>query len=151
MQNTIKSIFLWFLKAVPVPANQNKMTQTGVHFEEVGEMLDEMVGEDATTSILIDRANASIKALADRLKSGNGTYAIKDRKLFCDALCDQVVTAVGTGRMQGMDMPGAVEATDASNWSKFVDGEPIFNENKKIMKGPSYKPVELEPFIHFNE
>ena len=27
--------------------------------------------------------------------------------------------------------------------SKFVDGQPVFDENGKIAKGPYYKPVDL--------
>jgi len=61
-----------------------------------------------------------------------------------DALCDQIVTATGVGHMMNMKLPLALEEVNASNYSKFVNGEPIFNENKKIMKGPSYFKPSLE-------
>ena len=64
-----------------------------------------------------------------------------------DALCDQVVTAVGVAYMMGMDIEGALAEVNRSNWSKFEGGVPVFNEQGKIAKGVEYTPPELSDYI----
>jgi len=34
-----------------------------------------------------------------------------------------------------------------SNWSKFVDGKPLFDENGKIKKGPGYSKPDLSGLV----
>jgi hypothetical protein len=44
-----------------------------------------------------------------------------------------------------MDMYRAVNIVNTSNWSKFgKDGQPFFDQNGKILKGPDYIPPALE-------
>ena len=146
--SVIDNIFNWFKKAVPEPNHKNIHTQIGVHFEEVAEMLLALSGNDDQTEVLLHNAYLYNHLLANHLKSngdvldlGIGNQAKID---LLDALCDQVVTATGVGYMLGMNLPMALEEVNASNYSKFVNGEPIFNENKKIMKGPNYFKPSLE-------
>lgn len=84
--------------------------------------------------------------VARMLKSGEMNAHVINRKEFLDSLADQIVTAAGVGHCAGMDVPGAVEVVDHSNWSKFVDGEPVFDNNGKITKGPDYFKPDLEGF-----
>jgi hypothetical protein len=107
--------------------------------EEFVEMLD-CVQFDGTWNNL----RYEIKLLADRLKSGQEHAVICDRKEMLDSLADQIVTSVGVGHCAGMKMTDAVDAVSRSNWSKYGDnGEPVFNEHGKIMKGANYKPPVL--------
>ena len=62
-------------------------------------------------------------------------------------MCDQIVTAIGVGYMLDFDMVGALTEVNSSNWSKFEDGEPIFDENGKIAKGKDYFKPELAKYI----
>ena len=137
----ISVIKLWFERAVPNPTDKNRAVQIGVHFEEVAEMAHAM-----NASIL---SNALTMA-SDALKR-DASIALDDfrinRKELLDALCDQIVTTVGVAHMFGMDIGGALSEVNRSNWSKFVDGQPVFNEQRKIAKGPNYAPPNLEPFI----
>ena len=64
-----------------------------------------------------------------------------------DALCDQIVTAIGVAHMFGMDIQGALQEVANSNDSKFEDGRPVFNEHGKIAKGKNYFKPELAKFI----
>ena len=139
----------WFLKAVPNPTHKNIATQIGCHLEEVAEMLEVLKSDNPFQSMIITDTIASISTLADRLKSyGEDTYVREeDRAELLDALCDQIVTATGIGTFLGMNVPGALAEVNRSNYSKFEDGEPIFNENKKVMKGKDYTPPDLTPFI----
>lgn len=137
----IDIIQLWFKKAVPNPTDKNRAVQYGCHLEEITEMLDEVlqVNQDAT-DLLQDEANW-FKTKFD----GNPT--IRDKEEFLDSLCDQIVTAVGVAYMNGFDIVGALQEVNSSNWSKFENGEPIFDENGKIKKGPNYRPPDLSKFV----
>ena len=139
----------WFLKAVPNPTHKNITTQIGCHLEEVVEMLEVLKSDNPFQSMVITDAKKALTALADRLKSyGEDTYVKEtDRAELLDALCDQIVTATGIGTFLGMNVPGALSEVNRSNYSKFVDGNPIFNEHQKVMKGPDYTPPDLTPFI----
>lgn len=146
--SVIDNIFNWFKKAVPEPNNKNIHTQLGVHFEEVAEMLLALSGDDDQTEVLLHNAYLANHLLAEHLKSNvdalNLDMTNESKVELLDALCDQIVTATGVGYMLGMNLPMALEEVNASNYSKFVNGEPIFNENKKIMKGPNYFKPSLE-------
>lgn len=63
-----------------------------------------------------------------------------------DALCDLIVTCVGLAYMMGYDLHAALEVVNASNWSKFEDGQPVFDEQGKIQKGKNYRAPSLEAF-----
>ena len=65
-----------------------------------------------------------------------------------DALCDQIVTAIGVGYMAGFDMAGALQEVIRSNASKFENGKPLFDENGKIRKGKDYTQPELAQFVN---
>ena len=112
-------------------------------------MLEVLRSDNPFQSMVITDSIASLAMLADRLKAyGEDTYVREeDRAELLDALCDQIVTATGIGTFFGMNVPGALSEVNRSNYSKFVNGNPIFNENQKVMKGPDYTPPELSPFI----
>lgn len=46
-----------------------------------------------------------------------------DKKALLDALCDQIVTALGVGYMMGFDMEGALAEVNRSNYTKFTTDE----------------------------
>lgn len=150
MIDTIQQTWNWFKKAVPNPQKKNFITQTGVHLEEVHEMLLVITPGDANTQLLLDAASDAVHALANHLKSGHADIRIQeeDRVEFLDSLCDQIVTATGTAHMAYMNPVGALIETNRSNFSKFDEsGEPIFAPNGKIMKGSDYTKPELHPFV----
>lgn len=139
MNTDISTIKLWFERAVPNPTDKNRAVQLGVHFEEVGEMLlatgDPQAAED-------------LAPVADYYKRiGLKAPHHCNRKELLDALCDQIVTAVGVAHMFGMDIGGALSEVNRSNWSKFVDGQPQFNEHGKIAKGLNYTAPNLDPYL----
>jgi hypothetical protein len=144
----IKEISQWFGAAVPTPSKDNQRVQLAIHFEEVSEMLDELSSD--TNSDIIE-CNNKTKQLSNELKRNPAfELAINDRKALLDALCDQIVTAVGVAHMFGFDIGGALDNVNSSNWSKFTDTTPpmpIFNEQGKIIKGPNYRAPDLTPFL----
>lgn len=148
--NSIANTLLWFQKAVPNPVSKNIHTQIGCHFEEVVEMIAEIKGLDANTVTLLRNAQHYLHLLAEHLKSKDGTIVIcrDSREDFFDAICDQLVTGTGIAHMLGMDPVGGLDTVNISNFSKFDDdGNPIFNVNQKVMKGPNYRKADLSPFV----
>lgn len=140
---TVNHIKQWFELAVPTPTDKNRAVQTGVHVEEFDEMLASFSAPDPV--------RVPICALAKRLKE-QMTIAIDDlthaqKVELLDSLCDQIVTAIGVAHMFNMNIAGALAEVNASNWSKFVEGKPIFNEHGKIAKGPNYRKPVLLPFV----
>lgn len=141
--NTLTTINIWHRRARPEPTEANFNVQLGCHLEEIAEMLDTLAANPTAERSFID-LKIYVKGFAEGLKRGEVTMGITDRKEFLDSMADQVVTAVGVGHCANMDVPAACERVDNSNWSKFVDGQPQFNEHGKITKGPYYAPPDLE-------
>jgi len=97
----------------------------------------------------LTKAIGALIVISDIMKENEDAYSVDDkhRLSILDALADQIVTATGVGTFLGMNVPGALAEVNRSNYSKFEDGEPIFNENKKVMKGKDYTPPDLTPYI----
>lgn len=139
MNNTITNIKAWFVEAIPEPTDKNRAVQIGCHLEEVDEMQEAVVGK-------VD--DNSLRELAEYFKKrcpGITPQGV-DRQELLDALCDQIVTAVGVAHMFSMDIESALTEVNRSNWSKFVDGKPVFNEHGKIAKGPNYTEPDIAGF-----
>lgn len=141
---SVETIEMWHRRVRPAPTERNFLTQIGCHFEEVAEMMEVLRSNDDFVNKTLRDALANIQILAHCLKQGD-PIEITDRGEFLDAMADQVVTAVGTAYCAGMKPADAITAVNVSNWSKFDDdGEPIFDGNGKIKKGPNYKPPSLD-------
>lgn len=126
----IEKIINWFKAAKPNPTEKDKATQIGAHFEEVSEMM-QAFHKDIDGEVIAFPENWEIDLL--------------------DSLCDQIVTAIGVGYMMGFDMVGALQEVNLSNWSKFDEnGDPIFNEHGKIVKGENYFKPDLAKFARSN-
>lgn len=141
----------WFKLAVPKPNNNNKRVQRGCHFEEVVEELQNLEVEyslDSLTRAVVSRATNNMKLLSTALKKGSINLEPKDRVEDLDALIDQIVTSIGKAHMMGYDIMGALKEVNDSNYSKFKDGKPIFDEDGKIAKNPStYFNPDLGKFV----
>lgn len=135
---SIESIKKWFELAVPNPTDKNRAVQIGCHFEEVCEMID-AIGEDSTSQA--DDLAEHYKKFVAGVKTNK-----PNRQELADSLADQIVTAIGVAHMFGIDIAGALAEVDRSNYSKFVDGKPVFNEHGKIAKGPNYSKADLSKF-----
>ena len=140
----IHSIKEWFKAAKPNPSTADACVQIGCHYEEVSEM----------SSVLYDDVEHALAATALAYQMNRGRYlayveelSADERVELLDALCDQVVTAVGVAYMMGMDIEGALAEVNRSNWSKFEGGVPVFNAQGKIDKGVEYTPPELSDYI----
>ena len=141
----IHSIKEWFKAAKPNPSTADVCVQICCHYEEVSEMGaalcdDDAVHELANTALAYQRCYGDYLVVVKHLSA-------YERVELLDALCDQIVTAVGVAYMMGMDIEGALAEVNRSNWSKFEGGVPVFNEHGKIVKGAEYTHPELSDYI----
>jgi len=148
--NTVKQIKSWFEQAMPAPTVDNQRVQVGVHFEEVAEMIEVLGYKDNPDQhrMLFETSHKVMTRFATHLKT-NKEFALvtTDRLEMLDALCDQIVTAIGSAHTFGFDILGALQEVANSNDSKYVDGKPVWNEHGKIAKGPNYFRANLAPFV----
>ena len=65
-----------------------------------------------------------------------------------DALTDILYVAYGAGHAFGIDLDKCFDEVQNSNMSKLgEDGNPIYNESGKVMKGPKYFKPDLSKFV----
>ena len=132
----------WFEQAIPEPTIEQATIQLGCHMEEFNEMMDS-IGHSCITEEMEYVADSFKMTHSHRVDAVESC----DKEALLDALVDQIVTAVGVGHMMGMDVLGALEEINRSNFSKLEDGKPVFDANGKITKGKYYVKPNLEKFV----
>lgn len=152
MTDTINHITDWHQLARPQPDARAFSAQLGAHIEEFTEMLHAL---DLPHNAIDGRAVYELEVLAADLKLGKLTLdprhppeaSLFNREELLDSLADQVVTAAGVAHCAGMDFVGALAEVNRSNWSKFENGQPVFQPGGKIAKGQFYTPPDLKDFV----
>lgn len=137
----------WFEQAIPNPTIEQACVQIGCSYEETSELANTL-GDGIVSSILSDNADCYKEKHQDlvfdlevRLKSESA------RIQMLDDIVDEIVTRIGIAHNIGLDIIGALEEVNRSNFSKFENGKPVFDENGKITKGRDYTPPNLKPYI----
>ena len=113
-------------------------TQVGVHLEECGELLTEFSTGDEELDTKLLLARSLLEEIGTVLKSGRAHVKILNRKAFFDAVLDQRVTGEGVAYLAGFNLKEGVARVDVANFTKFVDGKPLYKEGGKIAKGPNF-------------
>ena len=121
------------------------------NFDKVGIFM-KTFGQDVKNkpSLSTDKINelrlSLIKEELDELKE-----AMKNKDLLevADALTDILYVTYGAGHAFGIDLDKCFDEVQNSNMSKLDNnGEPIYNEFGKVMKGPNYFKPDLEKIIN---
>ena len=76
--------------------------------------------------------------------------AIKNNDIVevADALTDILYVTYGAGHSFGVNLDKCFDEVQRSNMSKLgEDGNPIYNDSGKVMKGPNYSPPDLKKII----
>ena len=76
--------------------------------------------------------------------------AINKKELVevADALTDILYVTYGAGHAFGINLDKCFEEVQNSNMSKLdKNGQPIYNDDGKVMKGPNYFKPDLSKFI----
>lgn len=149
--NTLESIKEWFKVAKPNPTTDDIAVQIGCHFEEIAEMQEALMRGTHLRNHITTYANKFKVKEQTAVRTVEFVKESQNRSTeLLDALCDQIVTAIGVGYMMGFDMVGALDEVNKSNWSKFKDGAPVFDENGKIAKTDGYFKPDLAKFLKEN-
>ena len=120
------------------------------NFNKVGTFMKTFGQEVKTkTSLSTDKINKLridlIKEELDELQE-----AMKNNDLLevADALTDILYVTYGAGHAFGIDLDKCFDEVQNSNMSKLGEnGEPIYNETGKVMKGPKYFKPDLSKFV----
>jgi len=73
----------------------------------------------------------------------------KDLLEVADALTDILYVTYGAGHAFGINLDKCFDEVQNSNMSKLgEDGNPIYNESGKVMKGPKYFRPDLTKFVN---
>ena len=120
------------------------------NFNKVGTFM-KTFGQDVNTkpSFSSDKINKLridlIKEELDELQE-----AMKNNDLLevADALTDILYVTYGAGHAFGIDLDKCFDEVQNSNMSKLGEnGEPIYNDSGKVMKGPNYFKPDLTKFV----
>ena len=86
-----------------------------------------------------------IKEELDELQEAMGNNDLIE---VADALTDILYVTYGAGHAFGIDLDKCFDEVQNSNMSKLGEnGEPIYNESGKVMKGPNYFKPDLSKFV----
>ena len=92
--------------------------------------------------------NLRINLIEEELNEFKEAISKKDLKEVADALTDILYVTYGAGHAFGINLDDCFEEVQKSNMSKLGDdGNPIYNENGKVMKGPKYFKPDLKKFL----
>ena len=96
---------------------------------------------DKTNKLRIDLIKEELDELQEAMKNN-------DLLEVADALTDILYVTYGAGHAFGIDLDKCFEEVQNSNMSKLGEnGEPIYNESGKVMKGPNYFKPDLSKFV----
>ena len=86
-----------------------------------------------------------IKEELDELKEAMDNNDLLE---VADALTDILYVTYGAGQAFGINLDKCFDEVQNSNMSKLSEnGEPIYNESGKVMKGPNYFKPDLSKFV----
>ena len=96
---------------------------------------------DKINKLRIDLIKEEIDELQEAMKNN-------DLLEVADALTDILYVTYGAGHAFGIDLDKCFDEVQNSNMSKLGEnGEPIYNESGKVMKGPNYFKPDLSKFV----
>ena len=96
---------------------------------------------DKINKLRIDLIKEELDELQEAMKNN-------DLLEVADALTDILYVTYGAGHAFGIDLDKCFEEVQNSNMSKLgEDGNPIYNESGKVMKGPNYFKPDLSKFV----
>lgn len=130
----------WFavVLANDAPGTDRFPVQLGCHLEEVVEMLNEVYVADSDVNSALEEACIELTKVAEALKSGQQEVSVDRAEAFEDSLLDQLVTGTGLLKMRGADVAESVARVDVANFTKFVEGKPVYKDGGKVGKGPNF-------------
>ena len=120
------------------------------NFQKVGIFM-KTFGQEVKTkpSLSSDKINnLRVKLIEEELEELRVAINNGDLKETVDALTDILYVTYGAGHAFGVNLDKCFDEVQRSNMSKLGEnGEPIYNEDGKVMKGPNYFRPNLSKYI----
>mgnify|MGYP001207306537 FL=1 len=120
------------------------------NFNKVGTFM-KTFGQEVKTkpSFSSDKINKlRIDLIKEELDELQEAMSNNDLLEVADALTDILYVTYGAGHAFGIDLDKCFDEVQNSNMSKLGEnGEPIYNESGKVMKGPNYFKPDLSKFV----
>ena len=120
------------------------------NFDKVGTFM-KTFGQEVKTkpSFSTDKINKlRLDLIKEELAELTEAMNSKDLLEVADALTDILYVTYGAGHAFGINLDKCFEEVQNSNMSKLgEDGNPIYNESGKVMKGPNYFKPDLSKFV----
>ena len=120
------------------------------NFQKVGVFMKTFGQEVKNRSKLSNEKinNLRINLIKEELEELQRAIEQNDILEVADALTDILYVTYGAGHAFGINLDQCFDEVQNSNMSKLGnDGKPIYNDNGKVMKGPSYFKPDLSKFI----
>ena len=111
--------------------------------ETFGQEIKEKAGfpNDKITSLRYDLINEELNELKEAIDN-------KDLKEVADALTDILYVTYGAGHAFGINLDKCFQEVQNSNMSKLgLNGEPVYNDKGKVMKGPNYFKPDFSKYL----
>jgi len=97
-----------------------------------------------TVDIPADEAQLRQALLDEEVDELRAAVAAGDVVAIADALADIVYIACGTAHAYGIDLDTVVAEVHRSNMTKLGrDGHPVYRDDGKVLKGPTYEPPRV--------
>ena len=114
-----------------------------IFMEKFGQMVrtKPQFPDDKTMQLRLDLIKEELSELEEAMKT-------KNLKEVADALTDILYVTYGAGYAYGIDLDQCFKEVQRANMSKLgEDGQPIYNDQGKVMKGPNYTKPDLSKFV----
>jgi predicted HAD superfamily Cof-like phosphohydrolase len=124
------------------------------NFDRVGEFMStfgQTVRTKPTLPIKLPQVSRlRVELIEEELQELRKALEDNDVIEVADALTDLLYVVYGSGHAFGIDLDQCFEEVHSSNMSKLgEDGQPIFREDGKVLKGPNYfKPMLQEVLFY---
>ena len=121
------------------------------NFSKVGTFM-KTFGQEVKTkpSFSTDKINKlRLDLIKEELQELTEAMNNKDLLEVADALTDILFVTYGAGHAFGIDLDKCFDEVQNSNMSKLDEnGNPIYNDSGKVMKGPNYFKPDLSKFVN---
>ena len=117
--------------------------KVGIFMKTFGQevKLDPSFSTDKINKLRLSLIREELQELSDAMNK-------KNLLEVADALTDILYVTYGAGHAFGIDLDKCFSEVQSSNMSKLDEnGNPIYNEHGKVMKGPNYFKPDLNKFV----
>ena len=98
--------------------------------------------DDTVVQLRVDLIEEELNELKEAIKNN-------DIVEVADALTDILYVTYGAGHSFGVNLDKCFDEVQRSNMSKLgEDGNPIYNDSGKVMKGPNYSAPDLKKLLN---